>query len=430
MPSVPVMTASGSTMTMPATPTKGGATLMSRIGSVKMWGMEEAERNKFNAFMVACFFTILLFFQSFSNLPFLPSAESQSQDAPDHTPRPRTSMSSFTCELSTSSSYPSTPNGTSSAGDTQHPHTHRFFRASSGTGSPGASSAHPGSSGRDSIGHNKQRRSTSRSWTCERDGDRDVGDTYVGARRPSSSRRTPPVIGSGEWNASRTSLRLAMELHRESVMENSPSSSRPSSPLPLMQGVSERKTRVSYSGRQPSVSRANTQAAAAERTQTPTTPSKIVKKKSLGFVRLGFGGGNTHATEGKCPGLGLGLGRRAADSDEEEDYGKLQQRTRRKSLSKLLLDRDKSKDREDHETPLKEGSRGFMNLVRRISLVGKHKRAQSSDGLGVVPSSSGLSGGDFFNRHGSGGKRSCPASAAAFPPAPPGFDKSLVVAAS
>ena len=35
MPSAPVMMASGSTMTMPATPMKGGATLMSRIGSVK-----------------------------------------------------------------------------------------------------------------------------------------------------------------------------------------------------------------------------------------------------------------------------------------------------------------------------------------------------------------------------------------------------------
>ena len=79
-------------------------------------------------------------------------------------------------------------------------------------------------------------------------------------------------------------------------------------------------------------------------------PSKLVKRKSWGFVRLEFGGGNTHAAEGKYP--GLGLGRRAAESDdEEEDYGHQQQRTRRKSFSKLLLDRDKSKDREDHQTP-------------------------------------------------------------------------------
>jgi len=80
------------------------------------------------------------------------------------------------------------------------------------------------------------------------------------------------------------------------------------------------------------------------------TPSKIVKRKSLEFVRLGFGGDNAHATEGKYPGLRLGLGRRAADSDDEED-GNQQQRTRWKLFSKLLLDRDKSKDREDHDTP-------------------------------------------------------------------------------
>ena len=39
MPSAPVMMASGSMMTMPTTLTKGGATLMSRIGSVEKWGM-------------------------------------------------------------------------------------------------------------------------------------------------------------------------------------------------------------------------------------------------------------------------------------------------------------------------------------------------------------------------------------------------------
>jgi hypothetical protein len=96
------------------------------------------------------------FLQSFFNLSFLPSAESQSQDALNRT-RPKTS-----CLLELmSSSYLSTPNGTSSAGDTQHPHMHRFFRASGGTGNPGASSARPGSSKRDSVGLNKQRRSMS-----------------------------------------------------------------------------------------------------------------------------------------------------------------------------------------------------------------------------------------------------------------------------
>jgi hypothetical protein len=39
MPSALVMAASGFMMTMSATPTKGGTTLMSRIGSVKKWGV-------------------------------------------------------------------------------------------------------------------------------------------------------------------------------------------------------------------------------------------------------------------------------------------------------------------------------------------------------------------------------------------------------
>jgi len=74
--------------------------------------------------------------------------------------RPRIAViGRVTCELSTSSSYPSTPNDTFSAADTQHTHTHWFFRASSGTGSLGASSSTcPGSSRRDSIYLNKQRR--------------------------------------------------------------------------------------------------------------------------------------------------------------------------------------------------------------------------------------------------------------------------------
>ena len=39
MPSTRVMSASRSMMTMPVTPTKGGMMLMSRIGSVKKWGV-------------------------------------------------------------------------------------------------------------------------------------------------------------------------------------------------------------------------------------------------------------------------------------------------------------------------------------------------------------------------------------------------------
>ena len=249
IPSAPVMSASRSMMTVPATPTKGGATLMSRIGSVKKWGIGRRKGTSSTpSEVIGGFFSYYSFFSPvISNIPFLPSAESLSPDAPDRTPRPRTSRSFFTRELLTTSSYPSTPNG-------RHP-THLYtlvFQASSG--SPDVSSARPGSSGRDSISRHKQRRSTSQSWMR----DRDVEDTHAGTQASSSSRRPPPVTGSGDWNASQTSLRLAVGLQRESVMENSPSSSRPSSPLPSMPGVSERKTWASYSGRRPSISGANT----------------------------------------------------------------------------------------------------------------------------------------------------------------------------
>ena len=57
----------------------------------------------------------------------------------------------------------------------------------------------------------------------ERGGDRDAGDTHIGARGSSSS--TLPLVaigigGGGDWNFSRTNLRLAVGLQRESVMEN------------------------------------------------------------------------------------------------------------------------------------------------------------------------------------------------------------------
>jgi len=76
MPSVPVMTALGSTNTMPATPTKGGATLMSRIRSVKKWGMRGTISTPSE--VIGGLFSCYSFFfsHSFSNLPFLPSAES------------------------------------------------------------------------------------------------------------------------------------------------------------------------------------------------------------------------------------------------------------------------------------------------------------------------------------------------------------------
>jgi len=229
-------------------------------------------------------------------------------------------MSSFPREPFTSSSYPSTPNGTSSANTSVRI---GFFELPVTLAAQALLLRVQGQAGGIAWGHNKLRRSTSQSRTR----DRDVGGAHVGMRAPSS--RPLPVIGSGDWNASRTSLWLAVGLCRESVMENSPSPSRPSSPLPPIQEVSARKTQVSYSGRRPSTSGTNTRAAAAE-AQTPMTPSKLFNWKSLGFVRLGFCRGIAHATEGKHLGLGLALGPHAADSDDEEDYGHQQQRTRQK----------------------------------------------------------------------------------------------------
>jgi len=121
-------------------------------------------------------------------------------------------------------------------------------------------------------------------------------------------------------------------------------------------------------------------------------------------VRLGFGGGNAHATEekpanaGKYLQLGIGTRSSAVDGDdEEEDYGdhhhkQQQQGTRWKLISRLLLDHDKSKNGVDYEMLSKEGSRGFMGSVRRISLVGRHRRAQSGGGIGVVLCSPGPPG--------------------------------------
>jgi hypothetical protein len=97
------------------------------------------------------------------------------------------------------------------------------------------------------------------------------------------------------------------------------------------------------------------------------------------------------------------LGRRAADCDEEEeDYGNQQQPTRRKLFSKLSLDRAKSKDREDHEIPLKEG----VHELGSANQFGGE--TQEGCGFGDLPPSLGLSFGSFFNRSGGGGKGAVP----------------------
>jgi len=159
----------------------------------------------------------------------------------------------------------------------------------------------------------------------------------------------------------------------------------------------------------------------------PSTPSKLIKRKSLGFVqlRMGLGGGGgivngasssvvdqgrareqTPSTmdsprKGKAVYEGLGLGRAATPAastgsgsragGEEGDVDVGEPRPRRKSLSRLLGDRPKEIDSGDSSSrqvqPLqpkeKEGSRGFMGSVRRISLVGRHRRSKSG-GTGLT----------------------------------------------
>ena len=80
IPSAPVMSASRSMMTVPATPTKGGATLMSRIGSVKKWGIGRRKGTSSTpSEVIGGFFSYYSFFSPvISNIPFLPSAESLS----------------------------------------------------------------------------------------------------------------------------------------------------------------------------------------------------------------------------------------------------------------------------------------------------------------------------------------------------------------
>ena len=156
-------------------------------------------------------------------------------------------------------------------------------------------------------------------------------------------------------------------------------------------------------------------------TLTPTTtPTKLVKRKSFGFVHLGRGfsghedGDRTLSeTVGDKEGdgeqdrigrraelqkdkyAGLGLGRAGVDDDDGTPTNEA--RNRRRSLSRLLMDRDKvrvrGKERENEDSPQEEGTRSFMGSVRRLSLVSvgvvgkQHKKTKSSGGgfLASIP---------------------------------------------
>ena len=196
-----------------------------------------------------------------------------------------------------------------------------------------------------------------------------------------------------------------------------------------------------------------------------TTPTKLVKRKSFGFVHLGRGfgghGGGENETVGhgrsreadeadgkgkqdvieksedqkdKVKYAGLGLGRVGArggggevnggGDDERETSGSplmIDKRNRRQSLSRLLMDRDKENKSKDTDGVLengkedsqkgkgKEGARSFMGGVRRISLisvgvVGRHKKTKSG-------------GGGLVGVGGDGGPPSIPPLPTSLPPA-------------
>ncbi|RDB27691.1 hypothetical protein Hypma_003251 [Hypsizygus marmoreus] len=133
------------------------------------------------------------------------------------------------------------------------------------------------------------------------------------------------------------------------------------------------------------------------------SPSKLVKRKSLGFVQLrrGFGGNagggggeerdrereresqaqGKRRSSSQTPGTpkkygGLGLGRSTGvenGADEEQEGGESED-----------MDVEGHHERERSDEKEKEGARGFMGSVRRISLVGRHKRTKSGVSLSNV----------------------------------------------
>jgi hypothetical protein len=151
--------------------------------------------------------------------------------------------------------------------------------------------------------------------------------------------------------------------------------------------------------------------------ESASTPNNLVKRKSMGFTQLkqsiGIRGdvlenlavGEASSVSGsprKGLYMGIGLGHAVGQGSGEGDdrdmtehesgsrHGEVQAatRSRRKSLSRFLLDRDKENESNDssQDAPSekeKGGSRGFMGSIRRISLVGvgKHKRTKSGNGV-------------------------------------------------
>ncbi|KAF9524755.1 hypothetical protein CPB83DRAFT_909652 [Crepidotus variabilis] len=284
------------TIPVPQTPSKTGA-LLSRIGSVKKWGVRRKRASTTPSEVIA--------------------------DEPDlhRTPRAQTSRTSFhaaksRASISSPSQLPVPPDLTPQPSTS----TNWFFRASS------AGSPHARAGSRTSG--SKESQTSGKATTVEADG---VEQCQGSRRRSISASRRSQSRGRGVSNGVEAG------------------------PVP------------------------------------PPTPSKLAKRKSLGFVQLRRAVGLREATPEaeevpssprKPKYVGIGMGR-AQPSDPELE------RPRRKSLSNALVDKgtDSNASSEVIADMARDGSRGLLGSVRRISLVGKHKRSKS--GTGILLNASG-----------------------------------------
>ena len=281
------------------------------------------------------------------------------------TPRPRSSMSSFNADSSSHSRSRYIPrnfnrhsatvtstSGVATPGSPTSSSSHWFFRASS-TGSPSRGGSNLGRSRMDAVGG---------------PGPSNIGGPSGGGLSRGHSTRTTSSARSGRSRSRSRSRPPVANAGRARDGDGG------------LGNLSE-----TGNGR-----------------EVATPNNKLIKRKSLGFVKLGMGSsaGGHDGVGSKYPGLGLG---RAAEKEKaKEDVD--EPRSRRKSFSRFLKDRA---ERESSQSPGSSpfvvvdaqpstsaapptptpGSRTFMGSVRRISLVGRHKRSKSGALLGEVPPS-------------------------------------------
>jgi len=135
------------------------------------------------------------------------------------------------------------------------------------------------------------------------------------------------------------------------------------------------------------------------------SPSKLVKRKSFGFVQIrrgnppssgvdqSEGGGSvggkrpvsmqpqSQARHASYAGLGHGLTGAAMSVEDLTD----RERNRKRSFSRSReRPKDPEKEKMAGKEKAREGSRGFIGNVRKISLVGRHKRTKSNASPALV----------------------------------------------